>query len=145
MEETDDDGEWIANPKQKNTTFPLVMDAQTFESWTGLLQELERILSGKVLLGGTIDTQGRGTMVSDLAFGICPPGQGLDVKSLFDKPLRRALDREELRKRCGAPTPARPMTVLAALASASLRRNASRSPGQESGEWTVMRYLYWVN
>ena len=144
LEEKDDDREWIANPRQGDTAFPLVMDEQTFATWGRLLDELQRLVAGKTLLGGTVDAGGmRGA--TDLTMGFCPPGQGIDVRGLFQKPLDRPLDAAGLRARCTAPSAAVPMSGLAALASESLGRNTARGPGGESGEWQVLRHLYWVN
>ena len=144
LEEKDDDREWIANPRQKDTAFPLVMDEQTFATWGRLLEELQRLVAGKALLGGQVDA-GALRGATDLTLGMCPPGQGIDVRSLFQKPLARPLDRAELASRCRAPSTAVPMSGLAALATESLRRNAARASGEDSGEWQVLRHLYWVN
>jgi hypothetical protein len=145
MDEADDDREWIANPLQASTSFPLVMDAGTFATWGALLQEMQRLLQGKTLLGGRVETGGMAG-ISDLALGLCKPGEGINVRDLFLKPLKRPLDGGELAARCVAPTRAVPFTGLAALASESIRRNAGRrSPEEMSGEWMVLRHLYWVN
>jgi hypothetical protein len=144
LAEKDDDREWIAGPRQTRTAFPLVMDEQTFATWGTLLKELERVLAGKALLGGRVDAgQLRG--LTDLTMGVCSPGQALDVRSLFLRPLKRPMDRQELSARCVSPTAVLPLSGLAALASESIRRNVSRSTTQDSGEWTILRYLYWVN
>jgi hypothetical protein len=144
LAEKDDDSEWIANPRQTRTAFPLVMDEQTFATWGTLLKELEQVLAGRTLLGGRVDAgQLRG--LTDLTMGVCPSGQALDVRSLFLRPLKRPLDRRELSARCASPTAALPLSGLAALASESIQRNVGRPTGQDSGEWTILRYLYWVN
>ena len=145
LAEKGDDREWIANPRQKQTSFPLVMDEQTFATWGALLRELERVLAGNALLGGRVDAgQLRG--LTDLSFGMCPSGQALDIRSLFLNPLKQPFDRRELSERCAFPSATTPLSGLAALASDSIRRNIGRLPnGQESGEWTILRYLYWVN
>lgn len=144
LDERDDDREWIANPRQKNTAFPLVMDEQTFATWGRLLDELQRLVAGKSLLGGRVDAGGmRGA--TDLTMGFCPPGQGIDVRGLFQKPLTRPLDTAELKARCTSPSATMPMSGLAALAAESFKRNAMRGPGEDSGEWQVLRHLYWVN
>ena len=144
LDERDDDLEWIANPRQKSSAFPLVMDEQTFATWGRLLEELQRLVAGRSLLGGRVDA-GRLNGINDLTMGICAPGQGIDVRGLFQRPLARPLDRSELAARCAAPTAAMPMTGLAGLATESIRRNATRGPGEDSGEWAVLRHLYWVN
>ena len=144
MDETDDDREWIGNPLQADTSFPLVMDAGTFATWGALLQEMQRLLQGKTLLGGNVETGGMAG-VADLSMGLCEPGKGINVRDLFLKPLRQPLDPKELAARCVAPTQAVPFTGLAALASESIKRNAGRGPDEMSGEWMVLRHLYWVN
>ena len=145
MDEADDDREWIGNPLQADTSFPRVMDAGTFATWGALLDEMQRLLQGKTLLGGRVETGGMAG-IADLDMGLCKPGEGINVRDLFLKPLKQPLDRQELAARCGAPTPAVPFTGLATLASESIKRNAGRrGPDEMSGEWMVLRHLYWVN
>jgi hypothetical protein len=144
LKETDDDDEWIPNPKQARSSFPLLMDAQTFATWGELLGHMEKLFRGQTLLGGTVDSQEfRG--VRDLAGGICAPGEGIDVKSLFTDPIREPLRPDALKSRCRAPTKARPLTGLAAMIAESVRRNAGRTPASFSGEWMILRHFYWVN
>jgi hypothetical protein len=145
LAETDDDREWIPNPRQHDTAFPLAMDAQTFATWGRLLDELQRLLDGRSLLGGKIDGARPGTATADLTFGLCKPGEGIDVRGLFRKPLPH-VDAAELATRCVPVTRALPISGLAKLASESIARNRSRSPGlPERGEWAILRHLYWVN
>jgi hypothetical protein len=145
LKETDDDDEWIPNPKQTRTSFPLVMDAQTFDTWGQLLGHMEKLFRGQTLLGGTVDSQ-EFRNVRDLSGGLCPPGQGIDVHSLFTRPIREPLNgTDELRSRCALPSAKRPMTGLAAMIAESVRRNAGRTPGSFSGEWMILRHFYWVN
>jgi hypothetical protein len=33
LAETDDEQEWIANPQQRQSVFPLVLDAEDFQTW----------------------------------------------------------------------------------------------------------------
>ena len=141
--ETDDDAEWIPNPRQANTAFPLVMDAQTFVTWGELLAHLELLAAGKTLLGGA--TGGGGLPVRDLAGGMCPPGQGINVRELFIDPVRQPLERNEWRARCRRPDAKLPLTGLAQLIQQSLERNAGRGPQDISGEWMILRHIYWVN
>jgi hypothetical protein len=143
LAETHDDREWIPNPRQTNTSFPLVMDEQTFATWGALLSELHDLVEGKALLGGRVDAGGLQGL-TDLTFGLCPPGQGIDVRGLFLSPLRQAMDRDELASRCVAPT-AKPMSGLAPLITASIRRNAGAAADGAPGDWKILRHLYWVN
>jgi hypothetical protein len=142
LAETHDDREWIPNPRQTHTSFPLPMDKQTFATWGELLGHLQSLLDGKSLLAGRTEA---GLPPLDLTFGICPAGTGIDVRELFMNPLRHVMDPSELTSRCVAPTTARPMTGLGPLISASLRRNAAAAPHSGSGEWVLLRHLYWVN
>lgn len=144
LKETDDDDEWIPNPKQVRTSFPLLMDAQTFATWGELLGHMEKLFRGQTLLGGTVESQ-EFRNVRDLAGGLCPPGQGIDVQSLFTDPIREPMIPDVLRSRCAVPTAKRPMTGLGAMIAASLKRNAGRTPDSLSGEWMILRHFYWVN
>jgi hypothetical protein len=83
--------------------------------------------------------------VRDLAGGICAPGEGIDVKSLFTNPIREPLAQDALKSRCRAPTKAQPLSGLAAMIAESVRRNAGRTPDSFSGEWMILRHFYWVN
>jgi hypothetical protein len=144
QKETDDDDEWIPNPRQVKTSFPLLMDAQTFATWGELLGHMDKLFRGKTLLGGTPRSP-EVQRVRDLAQGICPPGEGIDVQSLFTSPIKSPLAENGLKSRCRKPTAARPMTGLAQLMSDSAQRNAGRTPESFTGEWTILRHFYWVN
>jgi hypothetical protein len=149
LKETDNDHEWIANPKQTNTSFPLVMDAQSFATWDALLEHMDSLFRGKTLLGGATAASRPGDpqpwRTRDLTMGLCRPGEGINVRDLFLRPLKRPLDAVERSARCVKPTTAVPFTGLGKLIEESLRRNAERTPDNQTGEWMVLRHLYWVN
>lgn len=144
LKETDDDDEWIPNPRQVKTTFPLLMDAQTFVTWGELLGHMDKLFRGKTLLGGSVASPEVRNM-RDLAMGVCKPGEGIDVQSLWTHPIKAPLAEDGLKSRCRRPTTARPMTGLAAMIAESARRNAGRTPESFSGEWMILRHFYWVN
>jgi hypothetical protein len=144
QKETDDNDEWIPNPRQRNSSFPLLMDEQTFVTWGELLGHMDKLFRGKTLLGGAPRSP-EVRRVRDLAQGICPPGEGIDLRSLFTDPLKSPLEENGLRSRCRKPTAARPLTGLAQLMSESAQRNAGRTPESFTGEWTILRHFYWVN
>jgi len=144
LKETDDDDEWIPNPKQRRTSFPLLMDAQTFATWGELLGHMDKLFRGRTLLGGGVDSQ-EFRNVRDLSGGVCGPGEGIDVLSLFADPIREPLRDGALKQRCVAPSAARPLTGLAAMIADSIRRNGGRTPDSFSGEWMILRHFYWVN
>jgi hypothetical protein len=142
--ETDDDFEWIHSPKQKNSSFPLVLDAQTFASWGDLLSHLDLLVAGKTLLGGVINAP---VAMRDLSMGMCPPGSGINLRNLFLDPIRQPLSKDALRLRCTKADAATPLTGLPKLIEESFKRNAAAA-GKDpnlSGEWIILRHLYWVN
>jgi len=149
LKETDNDREWIPNPRQTQTTFPLVLDAQSFATWGQLLEHMDALFCGKTLLGGAPAASGPGEAQPwrsrDLTMGLCAPGEGINVRDLFLRPLRRPLDATERAARCVKPTAGVPFTGLGKLIEDSLRRNAGRTPDNPTGEWMVLRHLYWVN
>ena len=120
------------------------MDAQTFATWGELLGHMDKLFRGKTLLGGSVDSQ-EFRNVRDLSGGVCGPGEGIDVLSLFADPVREPLRDGALKQRCVAPSAARPLTGLAAMIADSIRRNGGRTPDSFSGEWMILRHFYWVN
>jgi HEAT repeat protein len=69
--ETDDDHEWLPNPKQKGV-FGLPVRNEMIDAWLEMMGELEALLEGKK------------TFVSDWGFG--QNEKGLNLKTLFDNP-----------------------------------------------------------
>src|SRR5687768_9590747 len=47
LSETDDDREWVPNPKQKSHPVPLEVDARLYETWGGVLADLEDLVRGE--------------------------------------------------------------------------------------------------
>jgi hypothetical protein len=143
LKEADDDDEWIPNPSQQKTSFPLVMDPQTFTTWGALLGHMDKLFRGQTLLGGTVqDAQVR--QVRDLTMGVCQPGEGINMRDLFMNPLPVLWSRDRgLAERCVKPTAAVPFSGLAAMVAESARRNAN-SQGF-SGEQMILRHFLWVN
>jgi hypothetical protein len=144
LKETDDDTEWIPNPRQKNTSFPLIMDEQTFSTWSALLDHMNGLLLGKTLLGGAVES-GEFAGVRDLTMGLCAPGEGINVRDLFLKPASNPLDGKEWSARCVRADAATPLSGLATMIAESIKRNSGRTPDSISGEWMILRHFYWVN
>ena len=149
LAETDDDHEWIPNPTQRDSAFPLVLDAQSFATWGALLDQMDKLFRGKTLLGGSTAASGPGDArrwrAVDLTMGLCRPGEGLNLRDLFLRPLVHPVDAKELAARCVKPNMTAPFTGLGKLIEESLQRNAGRTPESASGEWMLVRHLYWVN
>jgi len=144
LRETDDDLEWIPNVKQRNTSFPLVLDQQSFATWGKVLDHAEEILEGRVLLGGNI-SGASGRVGRNLTFGQCLDGEGINVRELLAKPVNFPLSEQEWIARCTKPTKVVPMSTLNKSLSEVIARNAPRGDNEISAEWVILRHLYWVN
>lgn len=138
LAETDDQQEWIPNPRQHNSVFPLALDAQAFETWGQVMAELLPLWAGKTLL--VVDAKAGG-MVGQAA-KLCPAGQGLNLRSFFRHPNRYPLRREGWQAACQTVDAQHPVSGLAALVNQAAERGRT-SPN--SPEWQFVRYLYWVN
>lgn len=128
--ETDDHEEWIPNPSQKNSSFPLALGYRSFAAWEAVLDEVDALLAGKTLL-----ELPRGSVAAG-----CRPGEGIDLRHLMLNPALRPLADGSLRAACRRIDPARPasrLTAMAAEASATFRA--------AGGDWALARYLYWIN
>jgi hypothetical protein len=139
LTETDDSHEWIANPNQQNSAFPLALDVDDFETWRLAMAEAQATWQGKHLLE---TSRNGGGLLAQIA-PVCAENQGLDIAHLYLKPppkgfqigMRRALP--DVGKACKTITQARPLSRMEEI----LRRgNTANALGMQS-----LRYLYWVN
>ena len=46
LEETDDDREWVPNPRQKNHPMPLPVDQALYDTWGGVLDDMQKLING---------------------------------------------------------------------------------------------------
>jgi hypothetical protein len=138
LAETDDQDEWIANPKQKNTVFPLVMDQASFDLWGQFISEIRPLWAGKTLLRVRANAGG----VLGSAAKMCPNEQGLNIAHLFLKPAPYLRDLAGLQKSCQSISAAHPETGLVTMLEAALARGQANP---KSPEMHFVRYLYWVN
>lgn len=144
LRETDDDLEWIPNPSQRNTSFPLKLDQQSFATWGKILDHVEELLNGRTLLGGKVlDPSGR--ELGGITFDFCPPGEGINIRDLFNRPMLNPLFESQWKQRCIKATKALPMSTLHKSLSEIFARNAPRNREEPSAEWAILRHLYWVN
>ncbi len=149
LAETDDEREWVPNPRQKNHPLPLPVDQALYDTWEGVVGDLTRLVQGK-----------EGLSVAELAqlgdhHWKNPPQGYLDIGRMLSEPRDIVLDRATLRKLIRA------RDVEAALAnvfgdyyvpqmkaSPILKRlNRMRSEierGEESFS-RKLRYLLWIN
>ncbi len=136
--EKDDDEEWIANPRQRNSVFPLPLDEGSFKLWRDILAELTPLWQGKTLLAAG-EAERRTVRV---AGEICPTGQGLDIARLYRQPVRYPLDPRGFIQACRPITAKAPMSGLAKVL-ADAAAHGEREPDTQLARF--LRHLYWVN
>lgn len=47
LAETDDDREWVPNPRQQSHPMPLPMDAAVYDTWAGVVGDVQRLVAGE--------------------------------------------------------------------------------------------------
>ncbi|MDM5176791.1 hypothetical protein PO883_06220 [Massilia sp. DJPM01] len=137
LAETDDDEEWIGNPKQANTVFPLPLDAADFASWDMMIKEMSALWQGRTLLPAT---QGGSGMLAAMA-PLCPEGTGLNVAKVYLQPPAAgtlyAFRRTKLpTSHCQRIDKTHPVSPLPQMAEQAGKSNTGMG---------FLRYLYWTN
>ena len=149
LAETDDDREWVPNPRQLSHPIPLAVDQGLYDTWEGVLGDLRRLVRGE-----------EGLLVADLlALGDqrverTPKGY-LDIGGMLAHPhditlSARDLERLDRRGDIGAM-----MSALfgdhyvATMKPSPLPRRLLRMKGEidrrEEGLERKLRYLFWLN
>ncbi len=140
LAETDDDLEWIANPRQANTVFPVPMDDADFRVWGELMAHLIPLSQGRTLLpradkmAGDLDALAR----------LCPAGQGFSIPAFFQQPPRYPLELMRDRQAgsyCRKIDAAHPATGLYAF----IQTYADKPDQTDSAAMRYLRRLLWVN
>jgi len=139
LTETDDSNEWIANPNQKNSVFPLALDADDFQTWRAAMSEAQATWQGNHLL--PTSRNGRGILAQIAP--LCAENQGLNIAQLYLKPppkgfrisLSSALP--DFGKACKTVTKAQPLSRMEEIVQ---RGKSADAIGMKS-----LRYLYWIN
>jgi hypothetical protein len=152
LAETDDDREWVPNPRQKSHPVPLEVDAALYETWGGALADLRGLLRGEtgVPLGPLVALVPGYRGPTELGY--------LDVGALFAHPRDLVVDLaalEELeRSRGGSDAGPALRRFFGGLwrermtASPIVGRMRAARESLERGEQTLdrkLRYLFWFN
>lgn len=151
LAETDDEREWLPNPKQRSHAMPLSVDAALFETWAGVLDDVEALVTGR-----------EGLSISEFAqLGKHqwpkPPTGFLDL-SRFYRPVPFVFDLDgaanSSREDDGAAVERflskslgdgfRPTMPQSRLPSRLTRMRDEMERGEESFE-KKLRYLFWLN
>jgi hypothetical protein len=151
LAETDDEREWLPNPKQKSHAIPLVVDDALFETWAGVLSDVERLLKGQ-----------EGVSVAELAqLGdhkwVNPPGGYLDLGAFLSQPRDIIVSQSEL-KPLRRSDPGAISELLGRVFGPAYKAQLAPSPlinrltrmrkeidrGEDTFE-RKLRYLLWLN
>lgn len=148
LAETDDDREWVPNPRQKNHPMPLEMDAQIFETWAKVTGDLHHMLSSE-----------EGLSIKEIAtlldkqFGQIAPDAYIDVGRMLGEPTDIVLEGD-----ADGETTENLEKIFRSLFGNGYQTKMQRSPlvgrlhtmvdevdhGQDTFE-RKLRYLLWVN
>ncbi len=151
LAETDDDREWVPNPRQKNHPVPLEVDDRLYQVWGGALSDLRGLVRGET-----------GVPLGEL-FALIPQYRGptelgyVDVGRIFSEPRDILVDTEVVEKLDDAWR-SDPKPILRAFFGGLWREKMKPSPivgrmraARDSlmrGEQTLdrkLRYLFWFN
>jgi len=148
LAETDDDREWVPNPRQHSHPIPLEVDDRLYETWTGVVADVRDLMAGK-----------RGLGLREVAGLISPkltalaPDAFIDVGKMFSDPtdITLAVDKE------GDTEASMQQWLRGVLGhgyadhmqpSPLVHRLAAIRTELESGSETLdrkLRYLLWIN
>jgi hypothetical protein len=134
LAETDNDAEWISNPQQSDSVFPIVLEQADFDTWEVMLNEARKLWLGHTLL-----------VPNKLAAGLlgenarwCEKGTGLDIPKLFTtNPPASMINVEAYSGACSQVTNERPASRLPDTIE---QRTKNTTPGDK-----MVRYMYWIN
>jgi hypothetical protein len=151
LAEVDDDREWLPHPKQKSHAMPLEVDDALFETWAGVLGDVEKLLRGQEGLSVAQLVQLGNHQWEN------PPGGYLDFGSLLTQPRDLTFAQGELRQ-LRRSDPGAVSEFLGRVLGPAYKGQMPPSPliGRlqrmrkeiERGEDTMerkLRYLLWLN
>lgn len=157
LAETDDDREWVPNPRQRNHPLPLPVDAGLYEVWAGVLGDVKRLVTGEEALSVAQLAQ-----LGDHQWEQPPRGY-IDIGLMLSEPKDIVFDIPALMRKWESDYGARRAQVEDSLKSVlggyyDLGRERKASPvigrlsrmkrEMERGEDTLerkLRYLLWLN
>lgn len=152
LAETDDDREWLPGPRQKSHAIPLEVDAALFDTWAGVLDDVEGLLKSRTGLPAAEVAQ-----LGDHHWER-PPQGFLDVGALLSQPRDLVIEVEDVsRARYGEGAEALEASMKRTFGPAwrdamtptpLLSRLQRMRKELDRGEDTVerkLRYLFWLN
>lgn len=152
LAETDDDREWLPSPRQQSHALPLEVDDALFETWAGVLDDVEGLLTSRAGLSAT-DVLQYGDRNWDR-----PPTGFLDVGALLSQPRDFVVPSEDaVRARRGGSGeamdavlrqtfgPAWKDSMPTSPLTARLKRMQQELDRGEDTFERKLRYLFWLN
>ncbi|TFW16637.1 hypothetical protein E4L96_15950 [Massilia arenosa] len=140
LAESDDQDEWIPNPHQRQSVFPLALDEEDYAIWHAVLPEITRLFEGAAVLPG--DSEARGLWGS-LA-RVCPDGTGLNVSKIYAQPAPSLTHIEQQVPALGWCDPVGPEHPASGLMPL-IREYSSRMDSGRASGMDFLKYLLWVN
>ncbi len=148
LAETDDDREWVPNPRQKNHPIPLAVDAELYATWGAITGDVRHLVSSRE---GLSIKELAGLIEDDLERLV--PDAYLDVGKMLGEPEEIVLDLRGL-----SETPASVERILRGLLGNGYQAKMKPSPlparlrgmkdqldrGEDTAEHKL-RYLLWLN
>lgn len=152
LAELDDDREWLPNPRQKNHAMPLKVDEALYDTWAGVLDDIEGLMTSRAGLSiAQVAQLGRHRWHT-------PPAGSLDVGRLFTHPADIVIPLDELSRSHWENDPRVAEGLLARMFGAAFRPSMPDTPlfqrlermwnEVDRGEDTFerkLRYLLWLN
>ena len=136
LAETGNDEEWIGNPSQTASVFPIALDAQDFATWGAILAEWDALWQGRRLL----PIGGHSGLLGEI--NLCPDGTGFNIKTAYLQPPPKGtivapkLDPQFFRAQCQKADRKHVLSTLPAM----IAHARESDPGMQ-----FLRYLYWTN
>jgi hypothetical protein len=155
LAETDDDREWLPNPRQEDHPLPMPVDAALYRTWEGIVGDVRRLVRGEEGLGVTEIAQ-----LGDRQWKNPPRGY-IDIGRLLDDPhdiVIRGTTLDEIEDAVDDGNRRAVEAALDGLLDGAYVRDMPRSPlparlarmqseierGAES-MGRKLRYLIWIN
>ncbi len=151
LAEVDDDREWLPNTHQKSHAMPLPVDDALFETWAGVLGDLEKLFKGQEGVRVTELVQ-----LGDRPWENPPPGF-FDLGAFFTQPRDLTVSQAELRQLRrqdpgalsellgGVLGPAYKAQMPATQLLKRLHRMSKEIQREEDTLERKFRYLIWLN
>ncbi len=149
LAETDDDREWVPNPRQTSSPVPLPVDQALYDTWAGVVRDVRGLIRGDT--GISVAEVARFADMRD------PPGGYIDVGRMLSKPKDLVFDMSAMARHTDGPNPnteallrdlfgdyyvqdMRPTPLIGRLT----RMAGELMRGEETFD-RKMRYLFWIN